>query len=82
MKVLHMEERLPVFVLNGYEDLRLFKDLDDEELAYLGIINEDQREKLVAMAEVLFPLDAKDIGDRDADESEDGNIEAGITDIS
>ena len=27
-------------------------------------------------------LTGKDIGDRDADKSEDGNIEAGITDIS
>ena len=80
MKVLHMEERLPVFVLNGYEDLRLFKDLDDEELAYLGIINEDQREKLVAMAEVLFPLDAKEVGERDADNESDDGISEYIID--
>ena len=83
MKVLHIEEHLPVFVLNGYEDLTLFKDLDDEELDYLGITNEYQREKLVAMAELLYPVDAKEDGDRDADnESDDGNSEAGITDIS
>ena len=74
---------MPVFVLNGYEDLTLFKDLDDEELDYLGITNEYQREQLVAMAELLYPVDAKEDGDRDADnESDDGNSEAGITDIS
>ena len=83
MKVLHQEEHLPVFPLNGYEDLTLFKDLDDEELDYLNITNEYQREKLVAMAELLYPVDAKENGERDADnESDDGNSEAGITDIS
>ena len=83
MKVLHMEEHLPVFVLNGYENLTLFKDLDDEELDYLGITNEYQREKLVAMAELLYPVDAKKDGERDADnESDDGRSEVGITDIS
>ena len=83
MKVLHQEEHLPVFALNGYEDLTLFKDLDDEELDYLGITNEYQREKLVAMAELLYPVDAKENGERDADnQSDDGNSEAGITDIS
>ena len=83
MKVLHQKEHLPVFALNGYEDLTLCKDLDDEELDYLNITNEYQREKLVAMAELLYPVDAKENGERDADnESDDGNSEAGITDIS
>ena len=59
MKALRMEEHLSIFVLNGYEDLTLFKDLDNEELNYLGISDVEQREKLKVMAELLFP-DFKD----------------------
>ena len=83
MKVINMEEHLPVFVLNGYENLTLFKDLDDEELDYLGISDEKQREKVIAMAELLFPHDAKEDGDIDADNaSVDDSSESGIADIN
>jgi len=75
MKVLKMEEYLPVFVLNGYEDLTLFKDLDNEELDYLGIKDEDQREKLIAMAELLFPESVA------KDDSDDISSESGVTDV-
>ena len=75
MRVLNMEEHLPVFVLNGYENLTLFKDMDDDELDYLGISDEKQREKLIAMAELLFPNDTKEKSDDDSDES-------GIADIN
>ena len=56
MRLLDMQEFLSVFVLNGYEDLTLFKDLDDEELDYLGVSDEHQRENLLAIAEELFPI--------------------------
>ena len=57
LRVLDMSDYLPVFVLNGYEDLTLLKDLDEEELDYLGIIDENHREKLVKMSGMLFPLE-------------------------
>ena len=73
MKVLNMQEFTSVFVLNGYEDLTLFKDLDDEELDYLGISDEKQREKLIAMAELLFPVKSViKISDYGDDSSESG----------
>merc|ERR1711915_615070 len=73
MKVLDMQEFMSVFVLNGYEDLTLFKDLDDEELDYLGISDEKQREKLIAMAELLFPVKSViKISDNGDDSSESG----------
>ena len=73
MKVLNMQEFTSVFVLNGYENLTLFKDLDDEELDYLGINNEKQREKLIAMAELLFPVKSvTEIYDDGEDRSEYG----------
>lgn len=81
MKVLNMDEHLPVFVLNGYEDLTLFKDLDDEELDYLGISDETQREKLIAMAELLFPDNATEGSDNDP-ESNDMDSESGVADLN
>ena len=82
MRVLNMEEHLPVFLLNGYEDLTLFKDLDDEELDYLGISGEKQREKLIAMAELLFPGDSKNesVFDNDKDDKDDSD-DSGATDV-
>ena len=83
MKVLNMEEHLPVFVLNGYEDLTLFKDLDDEELDYLGISGEKQREKLIAIAELLFPGDTKNESvDKDDNYKDDISDESGVSDAS
>ena len=81
MKVINMEEHLPVFVLNGYENLTLFKDLDDEELDYLGISDEEQREKVIAMAELLFPDDTKNDHFSD-NESDEDSSESGIADIN
>ena len=43
--MLAMEDHLPVFVLNGYENLSLFKDMDDPELDYLGIVDPVQVEQ-------------------------------------
>ena len=65
MRLLDMQEFLSVFVLNGYEDLTLFKDLDDEELDYLGVSDEQQRENLLAIAEELFPINTDKDGDWD-----------------
>ena len=50
MRVLHMEDHLPVFVLNGYENLSLFKDMDDPELDYLGIVDPIQVEVMEMMS--------------------------------
>ena len=80
-----MEEHLPVFVLNGYEDLTLFKDLDDEELDYLGISDQKQREKLIAMAELLFPDNANandEIDDNNNGESDDASSESCVADVN
>ena len=70
LEYLNMCEHLPVFVLNGYENLSLFKDLDAEELEYLGIINEEQRNKLLTMAILLFPKEVNRDKQRDTDDDE------------
>ena len=57
LRALNMSDYLPVFVLNGYEDLTLLKDLDEAELDYLGISNLHHRERLINMAGLIFPLE-------------------------
>ena len=91
MKILDMTEYLPVFVLNGYEDLTLFKDLDEDELDYLGISETKQRQKLIDMANLLFPdekqqnnLESSDDDDDNNDHDDSGgdsSSESGIADI-
>ena len=81
-----MTDYLPVFVLNGYEDLTLFKDLDEDELDYLGISEAKQRQKLIDMANLLFPDEKPQSSDDDEDnndegDSSDGSSESGIADI-
>ena len=63
MRIMDLEEYLPVFVLNGYEDMSLFKDLDDQELNYLGIQDANHRQQLIEMAGFLFPDENKNITD-------------------
>jgi len=70
MRVLNMDDHLPVFVLNGYENLTLFKDLDDPELDYLGIVDPGQREKLLGMAELLFPTPGEEKEEKGEEEEE------------
>ena len=91
MKILDMTEYLPVFVLNGYEDLTLFKDLDEDELDYLGFSEAKQRQKLIDMANLLFPdekqqnnLESSDDDDDNNDHDDSGgdsSSESGIADI-
>ena len=81
-----MTDYLPVFVLNGYEDLTLFKDLDEDELDYLGISEAKQRQKLIDMANLLFPDEKPQSSDDEEDnndegDSSDGSSESGIADI-
>ena len=69
LKYLNMDEHLPVFILNGYENLSLQKDLDTEELDYLGISDKEQRYKLLTLAGLMFPREVN----KDKQKSSDGN---------
>ena len=40
-------------MLNGYEELENFHDLDECELDYLGITENEQRAKILAAVELL-----------------------------
>lgn len=54
-----MQEYISVFVLNGYEDLELFKELEPSDLDYLGIVNTEHRNKILAAVQFLHELDCK-----------------------
>ncbi|XP_071440066.1 uncharacterized protein [Hetaerina americana] len=55
---INLEEHISVFVLNGYEDLELFKDLEEEDLDYLGICNAEHRAKILTAVELLHDYDS------------------------
>ncbi|XP_049832873.1 uncharacterized protein LOC126273339 isoform X5 [Schistocerca gregaria] len=58
LRRINLEEHISVFVLNGYEDLELFKDLEGEDLDYLGINNPEHRAKILTAVELLHDYDS------------------------
>ncbi|XP_068085600.1 uncharacterized protein [Anabrus simplex] len=76
---INLEEHISVFVLNGYEDLELFKDLEGEDLDYLGISNPEHRAKILTAVELLHDYDSPESledtdveGPASSSEDEDG----------
>lgn len=56
---INMHEYASVFVMNGYEDLELFKEIEPSDLDYLGIMNADHRAKILTAVQLLHDLDCK-----------------------
>lgn len=46
------------YLLNSYEDLELFKELEPTDLNYLGIFNVEHRAKLLAAVQLLHVIDS------------------------
>lgn len=59
LQKISLQEYISVFILNGYEDLELFKEIEPSDLDYLGIINADHRAKLLTAVQLLHDLDCK-----------------------
>lgn len=59
LQQINLPEHISVFVLNGYEDLELFKEIEPSDLDYLGIINPEHRAKLLTAVQLLHDLDCK-----------------------
>ncbi|KAJ8972936.1 hypothetical protein NQ317_006123 [Molorchus minor] len=55
----YLQEYISVFILNGYEDLELFKEIEPSDLDYLGIVNADHRAKILTAVQFLHDLDCK-----------------------
>lgn len=54
-----LKEYVSVFILNGYEDLELFRELEPSDLDYLGILNVDHRGKILTAVQLLHDMDCK-----------------------
>lgn len=50
------QEHIPVFVLNGYEDLELFRDIEPADLDYLRIHQPEHRAKILTAIQLLHDL--------------------------
>lgn len=50
---------MSLFVLNGYEDLDAFCDIEEKDLDYLGITDPQQRAKILAAVQVLNEYECK-----------------------
>ncbi|XP_060525955.1 uncharacterized protein LOC132701787 isoform X2 [Cylas formicarius] len=57
LQKINLPEYISVFVLNGYEDLELFKEIEPSDLDYLGIVNSDHRAKILTAVQLLHELD-------------------------
>lgn len=59
LQKINLPEHISVFVLNGYEDLELFKEIEPSDLDYLGIINSEHRAKILTAVQLLHDLDCE-----------------------
>lgn len=59
LQKINMQEHISVFVLNGYEDLELFKEIEPADLDYLGIVNSEHRAKILTAVQLLHDLECK-----------------------
>lgn len=48
-----LEHLTPVFVMNGYDNLEIFAEIDHEDLNALNILDSESRTKLITAAELL-----------------------------
>lgn len=54
-----MQEHMPTFLFNGYEDLDTFKLLEEEDLDELNIRDPQHRAVLLTAVELLQEYDSK-----------------------
>ncbi|KAG7211757.1 hypothetical protein KM043_011003 [Ampulex compressa] len=58
-----VQEHIPVFVLNGYEDLELFREIEPADLDYLRIHQPEHRAKILTAVQLLHDLQSGSEGD-------------------
>ncbi|KMQ94652.1 sam and sh3 domain-containing protein 1 [Lasius niger] len=63
MNVTLAQEHIPVFILNGYEDLELFRELEAADLDYLRIHQPEDRAKILTAVQLLHDLQSGSEGD-------------------
>ncbi|XP_029668135.1 SAM and SH3 domain-containing protein 1-like isoform X2 [Formica exsecta] len=60
---MNLQEHIPVFILNGYEDLELFRELEAADLDYLRIHQPEDRAKILTAVQLLHDLQSGSEGD-------------------
>lgn len=55
----HWQEQIPVLVLNGYDSLERFMEIDSAVLDYLQIHQQEHREKILTAVQLLHDLQCK-----------------------
>nr|XP_034176695.1 uncharacterized protein LOC117602592 isoform X1 [Osmia lignaria] len=60
---MNLQEHIPVFVLNGYEDLELFREIEPSDLDYLRIHQPEHRAKILTAVQLLHDLQSGSEGD-------------------
>nr|XP_003704719.2 PREDICTED: SAM and SH3 domain-containing protein 1-like [Megachile rotundata] len=60
---MNLQEHIPVFVLNGYEDLELFREIEPSDLDYLCIHQPEHRAKILTAVQLLHDLQSGSEGD-------------------
>ncbi|XP_078001415.1 SAM and SH3 domain-containing protein 1-like isoform X2 [Glandiceps talaboti] len=77
LKKINLEEYISVFMLNGYETLDLFKEVEEEDLNALNITNVEHRIKLLTAAELLQYEDEDNAADETDMQTEETQTEPG-----
>ncbi|KAG8040057.1 hypothetical protein G9C98_001173 [Cotesia typhae] len=70
---MNLQEHIPVFVLNGYEDLELFRELEPADLDYLRIHQPEHRAKILTAVQLLHDLQSESEGDLASSSEGDDN---------
>ncbi|CAK9799080.1 SAM and SH3 domain-containing protein 1 [Anthophora plagiata] len=60
---MNLQEHIPVFVLNGYEDLELFREIEPADLDYLRIHQPEHRAKILTAVQLLHELQSGSEGE-------------------
>ncbi|XP_076753472.1 uncharacterized protein LOC143424938 isoform X2 [Xylocopa sonorina] len=60
---MNLQEHIPVFVFNGYEDLELFREIEAADLDYLRIHQPEHRAKILTAVQLLNDLQSGSEGD-------------------
>ncbi|KAL2711770.1 SAM and SH3 domain-containing protein 1-like isoform X2 [Vespula squamosa] len=58
---MNLQEHISVFVLNGYEDLELFREIEPADLDYLSIHQPEHRAKILTAVQLLHDLHEGDL---------------------
>ncbi|KAJ8681873.1 hypothetical protein QAD02_017665 [Eretmocerus hayati] len=75
---MNLQEYISVFLLNGYEDLELFRELEPADLDYLRIQHPEHRAKILTAVQLLHDLQSGSEGEETRNSSSDTEEVSGL----